>query len=163
MATAAKAAVSRSRSANRNRFSPEFLTPVMEKNIAEGRPPNVSASEVAIGERQAVQREADSRADAAAKEFGDSLSLGGESIGARDEKVANFRAAFVLEQEKEAGKGGQPSKGTSKGTGMDGISIRDQIAISAEQRAQRGEAGDVAAAEKMARLSFLRTSSQLSM
>ena len=54
----------------------------------------------------------------------------------------------LIEQEKLTGSGTEGGQARN-GTGKYGISIRDQIAISAEERALRGEAANVAEAEKI--------------
>jgi len=117
-------------------------TPQMIAQAASEASPSASPAQVALAQKEAFDRQADIRATQAAEEYGKSLGLGGGSIAARDEKIAGFKAAFMANQEEF-----DPASVQGAGKSADGISIRDQIAISAEQRAQRKEAGEERAAQ----------------
>ncbi|RLI38194.1 hypothetical protein DRO66_02330 [Candidatus Bathyarchaeota archaeon] len=68
---------------------------VSAANAARGRPINVSTSEVEVAQQQAKDRDLNSAADLAAREFRKSVSLDGGSISEREEKIAEFRADFM--------------------------------------------------------------------
>ena len=120
----------------------------VQANIAAGRPANVSAGEVQVAQRQALQREAEATADRAAEAFRDEVGYvgaNGRSIAQTDDAVAQVRAAALSEAM------GKIDPNAVGGAGSQGLTFDQQLALSKEERAGREEARDVAAADTEAR------------
>ena len=74
------------------------MTPQMIAQAASEASPSASPQQVAIAQQEAATRQANIEADQAAKEYGDTLSLGGGTIAEREAKIQKFRDEFVEKQ-----------------------------------------------------------------
>lgn len=120
---------------NRDMYSPEFRTPEMQANIAAGRPPNVSASDVQEAQEQAVQNRENYQRILAQKRI---------DKGMRSFMRDNKNATPEQQQEQQALLIAQEAEGSAKGKGL---SVSEQIAISGEKRALRAEEKETEAAK----------------
>jgi hypothetical protein len=125
-------------------------TQAMRAQSAREASPSASPTQVAAAQREQVQREAEGAADRAAAEYSRGLSLDGQSIGAINEKVAEFRAAYMLGQEGEGGKASTSTRGGrthAQGIAEERLAL-DKAKFVDEVVAREGAPADLTAAQK---------------
>lgn len=123
---ARQAGIDANAAANAQAGLPIGYGPTTRANVAAGRPANVSAGEVQVAQRQALQREAEATADRAAEAFRNEVGYvggNGRSIGQTDDAVAQVRAAALSEAM------GKIDPNATGGADSQGLTVDQQLKI----------------------------------